>query len=325
MEKYQHTLKKTVRFAGVGLHSGEPVNLTIKAAPSNSGIRFQRSDLGRKAMVPAFMNRVVDTRLATTIGDGEARVSTTEHLLAALAGLGIDNALIEIDGPEVPILDGSAAPFVHILKNCGRARQNARRRMLKVTKEIEFRDGDKVIRVLPYDGFKVSSEIEFDHQVIRRQTYSMEICPERFADEIASARTFGFLEEVRKLQENGLALGGSLDNAIVVDRYGILNSEGLRFPDEFVRHKILDLIGDLALLGHALLGHVIASKTGHGQHFGLMQAIVDNPDCWELVEYDKDSDNGLLERVVTTTKAAGSRILPFLVPGKLTGESCAAI
>jgi UDP-3-O-[3-hydroxymyristoyl] N-acetylglucosamine deacetylase len=325
MDKYQHTLKKTVRFGGVGLHSGEAVNLTVKPAAANCGVCFVRTDQQGHAPIPAFMNRVVSTILATTLANGGVSVSTTEHLLAALVGLGIDNAIIELDGPEVPILDGSAGPFVLILRKAGRLRQKARRRFLKITREITFQDGDKTLRVLPYDGFKVTSAIEFDHPLIRRQSCTMEISADTFAREVASARTFGFLDEVEKLQENGLALGGSLDNAIVVDRFGILNNEGLRFPDEFVRHKVLDLIGDLALLGYPLLGHVIANKSGHGQHLGLMQAIASQPDCWEMVSYDTVQDSGVLERVVMSTRAAGSRLMPLLVPpATLSNSSCAA-
>jgi len=325
MERYQHTLSKAVRFGGVGLHSGEAVNLTVKPAEANCGVRFVRTDKPGHGAIPAFVNRVVDTTLATTIASGGVSVSTTEHLLAALVGLGIDNALIELDGPEVPILDGSAGPFVLILRQAGRRRQKALRRFLKITREITFQDGDKTIRVRPYDGFKVTSVIEFDHPLIRRQSRTMEISVDTFVREVASARTFGFLDEVEKLQENGLALGGSLDNAIIVDRFGILNNEGLRFPDEFVRHKVLDLIGDLALLGYPLLGHVIASKSGHGQHLGLMQAIAARPDCWELVSYDPDLDSGVLERVVMSTRGAGNRLMPLLVPPTtLSNGSCAA-
>ena len=211
------------------------------------------------------------------------------------------------------------------MEGVGRRRQKARKRILKITREIEYQDGDKTIRVLPCDDFRVTSAIEFDHHVINKQSYTLNVCPKTFAKEIASARTFGFLHEVEMLQENGLALGGSLDNAIVVDKFGVLNSEGLRFPDEFVRHKVLDLIGDLALLGYPLLGHVVASKSGHGQHLGLMQAIAARPECWELVEYEKGADSGMLERVVMGTKAAGNKILPLLVPpAVLSGEACAA-
>ncbi|MBU0485241.1 MAG: UDP-3-O-acyl-N-acetylglucosamine deacetylase [Proteobacteria bacterium] len=312
---FQHTLKREVSFCGIGLHSGNPVSMTIKPAPADSGIRFMRADLGQAAMIPALMNRVVDTKLATTIAEDDAAVSTTEHLLAALFALGIDNALIELDAPEVPIMDGSAGPFVHVLKKVDRKRQKTYRKMLKITKEIVFQDGGKRISVAPYDGLKITCEIDFDHELIKHQTYSIELTPKKFLNEIASARTFGFMDEVEKLRENGLALGGSLENAIVVDnQLGVMNDGGLRFADEFVRHKVLDLIGDLALLGCPLIGHITASKSGHGQHLALMQEIAAHPECWEFVTLENSENGGAFERVVTTTKAAGNMIIPFLIP-----------
>jgi len=309
---HQHTVSKEVSFSGIGLHSGLPISMNIKPAGPDSGIRFFRTDLQQE--IPALMDRVVDTTLATTVGEKGASVSTTEHLLGALAGLGIDNALIELNGPEVPIMDGSAGPFVHILKRIERSRQDVCRRLLKVTEEISFKSGDTEIRILPYEGFKVTCEIDFDHPLIRKQDYTVEITPKKFIKEIAVARTFGFMDQVEKLRANGLALGGSLDNAVVVDQYGILNSEGLRFSDEFVRHKVLDLIGDLTLLGCPIMGHVIASKAGHGQHLGLMREIAARPECWEFITLEKSEDEGVFARVVTSTKEAGNRILPFLVP-----------
>ncbi len=314
MELFQYTIRKKVSLAGIGLHSGEPVNLTIKPAAVDTGIRFVRLDLGQEPSVPAFMNRVVDTSLATTIAEDDAAVSTTEHLLGALAGLGVDNAVVELDGAEVPIMDGSAGPFVHLLKKVHRRRQKAPKRVLKIIKEIVCRDGDKMIRVLPYDGLKVTCEIDFAHDLIGKQVYAIDVNPKRFAKEIATARTFGFMDEVKKLKEHGYALGGSLDNAVVVDQLGVLNKDGLRFADEFVRHKVLDLIGDLALLGCPLMGHVIASKAGHAQHLRMMQAIANNPDCWQFVRLEQADDDTVLERVITTTKAAGNKIMPFLVP-----------
>jgi UDP-3-O-[3-hydroxymyristoyl] N-acetylglucosamine deacetylase len=310
----QHTLSKEVSCSGIGLHSGLPIFLVIKPAPADSGIRFFRTDLAVE--IPALMDRVVDTTLATTIGEGEALVSTTEHLLAALSGLGIDNAVIELNGPEVPIMDGSAGPFVHLLKKIERRPQDACRRMIKITRELSFTSGASTIRIKPYDGFRVTCEIDFDHHLIRRQRYSVEVTPKRFIKEISSARTFGFMEQVEQLRANGLALGGSLANAVVMDRSGILNAEGLRFSDEFVRHKILDLIGDLALLGCPLLGQVIATKPGHGLHLGLMKELVAHPECWEFVALERSEDDGVLARVVTSTVEAGNMILPFLVPSR---------
>lgn len=327
MDMYQHTIAKKIRVGGIGLHSGRPVSLTIKPAKANSGIRFVRADLEKKAIIPAVMGRIVDTNLATTIASDEAAVSTTEHLMAALFGLGIDNALIELDGSEVPIMDGSAGPFVHVLKKVRRRRQKSSRKMIKITREIVCRDGDRVVRILPCKGFKVTCEIDFAHDSIGRQDYTINISAKRFVDEIASARTFGFMDDVERLQENGLALGGSLDNAVVMDEAGVVNKGGLRFSDEFVRHKVLDLVGDLALLGCPVLGHVVASKSGHAQHFGLMREIVAHPECWEFVKFEKQGAKRTIKRVVTTTKTAGNKLLPFLVPPAsqpLAGDSCPA-
>jgi UDP-3-O-[3-hydroxymyristoyl] N-acetylglucosamine deacetylase len=321
LDPYQHTIKKAVSMRGVGLHSGKAVNLTIKPAEVDSGIRFVRSDVETTTAIPASMNLVVDTRLATTIAQDETAVATTEHLLAALSGLNIDNAIVELDAPEVPIMDGSAGPFVHLLRKADRRRQKSFKRLLKITDEIVVRDGDKEIRVVPHDGLKVTYEIDFDHDLIRRQIYNVELSPKKFAEEIAMARTFGFMEEVEKLKENGFALGGSLENAVVVDRDGVLNREGLRFSDEFVRHKILDLLGDLTLLGCPLLGHVIGARSGHRQHLLLMQEIALRSDCWEFVKFERYGDSKRLKEVVAST---GNMFLPFLVPHSLTGDSCPA-
>ncbi len=313
IDLHQHTLKKEISFCGVGLHSRKQVHLTIKPAEPNTGIRFVRTDRDN-AEIPAFMDYVVDTSLATTLASNDgAVVSTVEHLLGALVGLGVDNALIALDGDEVPIMDGSAGPFVHLLKKCGRQRQKAGKQMLKITRELSFSDGNKTIRVKPYEGMKYTYEIDFDHDLIRHQLYTMAFNPKKFADEIASARTFGFMHEVEMLKSNGYALGGSLDNAVVIDRLGILNEEGLRYADEFVRHKVLDLMGDMALLGFPVIGHFIASKAGHGQHLGLMKEIANHPECWEFVKFEKHGDS-VLERVVTSTVAASNKILPYLVP-----------
>lgn len=327
MDSHQHTVKRALSFTGVGLHSGEPVTLTIKPSGVNSGIRFVRTDQPGKFPTPAFMDRVIDTRLAMTIiTEDEAVVGTTEHLLAALFGLGIDNAIIELDGPEVPVMDGSAGPFVQVLRKVGRKRQKACKWMLKITEDIVFSNGNGFVKVEPYDGFKVSCEIDFNHPLIRRQSYSLDVTPRAFADEIAPARTFGFLDQVEKLRECGFALGGSLQNSIVVDDKGIINKDGLRFTDEFVRHKVLDLIGDMALLGFPLLGHVIASKSGHDVHFSLMKEIAANPHRWELIAYEDQGEKRVLEKVANTTRAAGDKILPFLLPPSIAfaGEPCPA-
>lgn len=310
----QHTLGREVSFSGIGLHSGLPVSMKVKPAPANNGIRFVRTDLGVE--IPALMNRVVDTTLATTIGVGEAMVSTTEHLLASLLGLGIDNALIELNGPEVPIMDGSAGPFAHLLNKIARRPQDASRRLIKITRELAVENGCSSIRVSPHRAFHVSCEIDFKHPLIRRQRYSIEVTPKRFMKEIAVARTFGFVEQVERLRANGLALGGSLANAIVMDQAGVLNAEGLRFADEFVRHKVLDLIGDLALMGCPLLGHVVANKPGHAIHLSLMKELAAHPECWEFVVMEDAAEEGVFDRVVTGTVGAGNLFLPFWVPGR---------
>jgi len=315
-QSHQHTVRKIIRFYGSGLHSGQPVQLAIKPAPENSGIRFHRSDLPCSQYIQARTDKVVDTRLATTLGNNGAKVSTTEHLMAALFGYGIDNAIIELDGCEVPIMDGSAGPFLHLLKQTGKRRQNALRKALRIKKEITYQDGESTLRILPYNGFKVSGKIDFDDEVIKTQQYSINLSEDRFAKEIAMARTFGYVEQVEALWENGLALGGNLSNVIAIhwDRKTVLNEEGLRFNDEFIRHKLLDLIGDLALLGCPVLGHVIAHRAGHTQHLAFMQAIINAPDCWELIELNQNGDHSVLQQVLSNTKAAGDMLFPLFNP-----------
>ncbi|MFH2122421.1 MAG: UDP-3-O-acyl-N-acetylglucosamine deacetylase [Pseudomonadota bacterium] len=315
-EPHQHTVRKTIRFCGIGLHSGKPVNLAIKPAAENNGIRFFRCDLTSSQPIQAIMDKVTDTRLATTISDNGISVSTTEHLMAALLGYGIDNADIELDGIEVPIMDGSAGPFMHLLKKTGKRKQNALRKALRITKEILYRDGDSLLRILPYNGFKVSGQISFNDELIQTQSYSINLTGDRFAKEIAMARTFGYVEQVEELWGNGLALGVNLSNVIAIhwNRKSVLNEEGLRFSDEFIRHKVLDLVGDLALLGCTVLGHVIAHRTGHTQHLAFMQAIASAPDCWELIELDQNGNHSVLKQVLSTTKAAGDMLIPLFAP-----------
>lgn len=315
IEPHQYTLKRSVSCCGVGLHTGRTVNLKIKPATENSGICFYRCDLDSRPAIPARMEQIVDTTLATTIGNGETRISTTEHLMAALRGVGIDNADVEIDSHEVPIMDGSAGPFVHLLKRGGRKKQRALRKVLRITKPVSFSNGEKSIRIEPYDGFKITGRIKFDDHLINEQTYSVDITQDRFKREIARARTFGFVEQVEHLWANGLALGGTLENVIAIhwDRRSVLNEEGLRFDDEFIRHKVLDLVGDLALLGCPVLGHVIADRSGHELHQGLMQAIVDNPYCWEYVKFCKRGDS-IQRQVVAPKNESRSMMRPFYLP-----------
>jgi len=323
MEIFQHTIRRPVSFTDVGLHTGQSVKVTVSPAGANHGIRFKRH--GSDDSMPAFMDRVVDTSLATTIADRGMVVSTTEHLLAALMGLGIDNALIELDGPELPIMDGSAAPFVENLKKASRTRQRSCRRLLKITRPIHCQDGDKRISITPYNGLKLTCHIDFAHATVKSQSYSLVVSPKRFGDEIAAARTFGFIDQVEALQANGYALGGSLKNAVVIGPQGVINEEGLRFSDEFARHKVLDLLGDLALLGCRVLGHVEATKSGHGQHLALLQAIVAHPECWELIEPDRCAEGSLLESMAATTMNAGATFMPFLTPTSASlGRPCSA-
>ncbi|MFO7760730.1 MAG: UDP-3-O-acyl-N-acetylglucosamine deacetylase [Desulfobia sp.] len=283
MVNWQHTLNKTVSFAGVGLHSGKSVKMRVKPAKENSGISFFRTD--KKVVVPALFYQVADTRLATTIAAGEVKIGTTEHLLAALYGMGIDNAVIEIDSDEVPIMDGSAGVFVHMFKKVKRKKQQSRRVVARVKKDIVYQNGDSELKLSPGEDLKISCSIDFNHNLIQKQSFSLEISPESFARDIAKARTFGFLHEIDHLRKNGRALGGSLENAIVIDKSGrLVNEEGLRFSDEFVRHKMLDLIGDIALFGFPIQGYLTSRKTGHKQHFQFLKTIAANPDCWELVE-----------------------------------------
>jgi UDP-3-O-[3-hydroxymyristoyl] N-acetylglucosamine deacetylase len=316
----QHTLRQQISCCGVGLHSGRTANLTMKPATVDSGIRFFRTDLGHDICVQAHMDKVVDTRLATTIGQDGITVSTTEHLLAALRSSGIDNANIELDSSEVPIMDGSAEPFYRLVKSAGKKKQNGFRKLLKIIKPIIYQDGDSYVKVEPYKGFKITGKISFADTLIKTQEYSLEINSERFNREIARARTFGYVEEVEELWANGLALGGTLENVIAIhwNRKSILNEDGLRFQDEFIRHKVLDLIGDLSLLGCPILGHVSSYKAGHRQHLGFMEAIADAPDCWDLVELRKNGSHSVLEQVMTGTRAAGDLIMPFFRPAQPT-------
>ncbi len=313
IDPHQYTLRKTVSCCGVGLHSGRTVNLTIKPAKANSGIRFFRTDVMPGTPVQAHMDMVVDTRLATTIGNSYFKISTTEHLMAALQAYGIDNADIELDSVEVPIMDGSADPFFKLFKTSGKKKQNTFRKVLKITNPITYTDGDKKISISPYDGFKLTGEICFDDDIIDNQKYSIDLSSDKFGREISRARTFGYVEQVEELWANGLALGGSLENVIAIhwNRKSVLNEDGLRFDDEFIRHKVLDLVGDLALLGCPILGHVNAYKSGHTEHFNFMRTIAASPHCWEFIEMRKNGAHTVLNHVASKSKAASDIILPF--------------
>lgn len=279
----EQTLATRARCRGIGLHSGDPVDLVLQPAAAGSGILFVRSDLGSKVRVPARAEWVVDTQLATTIGNGDVRLSTVEHLIAALRGMGVDNCTIEVSGPELPIMDGSAAPFVYLIQQAGLKPQRRMRRQLVIRRPIEVRDGNRWVRVLPSRQLRISMSIDYPHPAIGRQTLEVpSLNPGFFAREIAPARTFGFLKDVQALQAQGLARGGSLQNAIVLDHRQVLNREGLRFRDEFVRHKALDLLGDLGMLGLHLQAHVRAMRSGHALNQALVAEIRANPSCWTV-------------------------------------------
>jgi len=276
----QQTLKRQISCAGIGLHSGQKVTLTLKPAPADSGIRFRRTDLGVE--IPASVDNVSAVQYATILGRDGATVETVEHLLAALVASGIDNVVVELSQREVPIMDGSSAPFLYLLQEAGVKKLSANRKFLKILKPVQITTGDKRIAIYPSDHFKVSYTISFDHPLLRHQSRTERITETSFADNIAAARTFGFLKEVEWLRQNGLALGGSLENAIVIGDTGVLNA--LRFDDEFVRHKILDVVGDLALVGYPIVGHVVAHRAGHALHTQLASQILADQDAYCLVE-----------------------------------------
>jgi len=277
---YRRTLRRAVGCTGIGLHSGKPVRLELKPAPADHGIRFLRTDVGVE--IPASIENLAHLDHATTLSRDGVSVSTVEHLLSALQGLGVDDVLVEVDGPEVPILDGSAAPFVILIPEVGLKPLAAPRRYLKILRPVEVVRGAKSIRISPSDHFRVSYVIGFDHPLLRHQAASFRVAADTFAEAIAPARTFGFLREVETLRRSGLALGGSLDNAVVIGETGVLNNR-LRFEDEFVRHKVLDAIGDLALLGHPVVGHLEAARAGHALHAALCRRLWETPDAWALV------------------------------------------
>jgi UDP-3-O-[3-hydroxymyristoyl] N-acetylglucosamine deacetylase len=284
----QRTLRNSIRATGVGLHTGKKVMMTLKPAPPDSGICFRRVDLAQPVDIPARAQNVGDTTLGTTLVAGEARISTVEHLLSAFAGLGIDNAMVEVTAGEVPIMDGSAGPFVFLLQSAGIEEQDVFKRFIRVKKSVLVEDGDKWARFDPFEGFKVNFEIEFDHPIFKRrlQRATMDFSTTSFLKEISRARTFGFMRDLETLRAHNLALGGTLDNAIVLDDVGVMNEDGLRYEDEFVKHKILDAIGDLYLLGHSLIGEFSGHKSGHGLNNRLLRALLADQDAWEEVVFE---------------------------------------
>ncbi|PLX79500.1 MAG: UDP-3-O-[3-hydroxymyristoyl] N-acetylglucosamine deacetylase [Desulfuromonas sp.] len=301
----QTTLAKSASLSGVGLHSGQTVKITLRPAEIGTGIVFHRQTAAGTVSIAASAENVVDTRLATVLGKGDVRVSTVEHLLAALTARGVDNLHIDIDGDEVPIMDGSAAPFLLAIDQAGLCMLPASRRFLAIRRPVSVIDGEKRVSIIPSRFFRVTFDIAFDHPRIALQRRTVRVSPETFRRDLAPARTFGFLRDVEQLKAVGLARGGSLENAIVVDDQNILNPEGLRYQDEFVRHKILDAIGDLSLIGYPILGHVRAFKAGHDINHKLVNKVLSCPDCWQLLEF---SDDDLRVAMQMNSLTFGSRM-----------------
>ena len=288
----QRTLKSVIRATGVGLHTGEKVVMSLRPAQANTGIIFRRLDTPQPVEIRADAFKVSDTRLCSTLEEGGVKVATVEHLMSAFSGLGIDNAYVDLSGPEVPIMDGSAAPFVFLIQSAGIEEQAAAKRFVRIRTSLKVEDGDKWARFDPCDGFRLSFSIVFDHPVLEKSAQSavVDFAETSYVKEVARARTFGFMQDVEALRSNGLALGGSLDNAIVMDEYRVLNAEGLRYSDEFVRHKVLDAIGDLYLMGHPVIGAFSAHKSGHALNNRLVREILSLREAWELVSFDRQED-----------------------------------
>jgi UDP-3-O-[3-hydroxymyristoyl] N-acetylglucosamine deacetylase len=287
----QRTLRNVIRATGVGLHSGEKVYMTLRPAPVDHGIVFRRTDLDPEVEIPARADLVTETMLCTGLSRGAGSVMTVEHLLSALAGLGIDNASIELSAPEVPIMDGSSGPFVFLLQSAGIVEQDAPKRFNRIKRPVEVRDGDKVARFEPYDGFKLDFTVQFDHPAIPASASRavVDFSTTTYVREVSRARTFGFMRDLEFMRERNLGLGGSMDNAIVLDEYRVLNEDGLRYVDEFVRHKILDAVGDLYLAGHAIVGAYVAFKSGHALNNKLVRALLAERESWEEATYAGDA------------------------------------
>lgn len=288
----QRTLKSLISASGVGLHTGRKVKLALRPAPADTGVVFRRIDLAEPVDIPARAELVGEAKLASTLTKGDVKVHTVEHLMSALAGLGIDNAFVDLDAAELPIMDGSAAPFALLLQQAGVEEQNAPKRFLRVKKPVEVKEGDKWARLEPYEGYKLSFSIDFKHPVIERttQAVTLDFAQTSYLKEIARARTFGFMHDIEDLREGGLALGGGLDNAVVLDEYRVLNAEGLRFADEFIRHKLLDAVGDLYLLGKPLLAAFSAHKSGHALNNRLLRALLADAGATETVTFQRAED-----------------------------------
>jgi UDP-3-O-[3-hydroxymyristoyl] N-acetylglucosamine deacetylase len=286
----QRTLKNIISATGIGLHTGEKVYMTLRPAAPNTGIVFRRVDLDRPVEIPARPEFVGDTQLSTTLVKQNTRIATVEHLMSAFAGLGIDNAYIDLTAPEVPIMDGSASPFVFLILSAGIVEQNAPKKFVRIKRSVKIEDGDKWAQFEPHDGFKMSMQIDFDHPMFTEssQRAELDFSSTSFVREVSRARTFGFMRDIEKLRQQNLALGGSHDNAVVLDDYRVINDDGLRYEDEFVKHKMLDAVGDLYLLGHGLIGAFSAYKTGHALNNRLLRLLLAESDAWELVSFDEN-------------------------------------
>ena len=292
MDLRQRTVAQEISCMGIGLHSGKKAKLIVKPAPPNSGISFERVDISPGCSVKASFDNVVETNMATTIGFNGYSISTIEHLMAAFFGMGIDNALVQIDGEEVPIMDGSSAPFVFLLENAGVTIQDNSKRFLLVKKPVKVKDGNRSVHLYPSNELKITYKIDFDHPLIKDQAYEISFSQSSFIQDISRARTFGFLKDVQTLKNNGLARGGSLDNAIVMDEFRVLNENGLRYKNEFVRHKILDFIGDLAILGGVLIGHFVVERSGHSLNQKLLKKFMAQESYWEAVRFKNEEECG---------------------------------
>jgi len=299
----QRTLKQIARAVGIGLHSGTKVQLALRPAAADTGVVFRRVDVNPPVDIPLMPENVVDTRMATTIGRGDVRVATIEHLMSALAGLGIDNCYVDVDAPEIPIMDGSAASFVFLIQAAGISEQSAPKKFARVVKPVEFRDGDAWARLEPYFGFKLKFSIAFNHPAIdaTEQMVEVDFARDSYIKEVSRARTFGFVNDVEALRKAGLAIGGSFENAIVMDEYRVLNADGLRARDEIAKHKMLDAIGDLAVLGHPLIGSYVAHKSGHAINNKLLRTLTADKAAFELVTFDDEEQAPAAFRFQTET------------------------
>ena len=288
----QRTLKNVIKATGVGLHTGKKVYLTLKPAPVDTGIVFSRVDIDPVVQIPALAENVGDTTLSSTLMKGGVRISTVEHLMSAMSGLGIDNAYVDVSAPEVPIMDGSAGPFVFLIQSAGIEEQNAAKKYIRIIKELSVEQGDKKVSLKPFNGFKVGYTLLYDHPVHRKFTKeaSVDFSSTSFVKEVSRARTFGFMHEFEELRNRNLALGASMDNSIAVGDYRVLNEDGLRYEDEFVKHKILDSIGDLYLLGKTLIGEFQGYKSGHALNNALLRLLMTSEDCWEIVTFDEEDE-----------------------------------